>query len=84
MCGNLPAFGLGRVRFGRVRFGAEGSRVVNRSAIKAYLDQDWYRPCRDGRVWLNSSAISVWAELRKRGLSAADWAPLFLNYDALR
>lgn len=57
---------------------------LNRSAIKLYADTYWWRPCRDGKVWLSNQPIVESSELSKRGLSASDWQGVFLNYDAER
>ncbi len=57
---------------------------MNRDAIKAHADAYWYRPCRDGNVWLWSAPIVVSAEMQRRGLSSAEWTAVFLNYDEAR
>ena len=57
---------------------------MNRSAVKAHADAYWFRPCRDGKVWLKSRPLDVGGELRRRGLNGSEWSAVFLNYDADR
>ena len=58
--------------------------LMNRGAVKSHADAYWYRPCRDGKVWLDSRTLDVSNELKSRGLSSSDWTAVFLNYDAQR
>src|SRR5262245_1275210 len=52
-----------------------------RDRIKAYVDDHWMVPCKDGIVWVYYAGIDTRAEIAKhKKATKKDWAAAFLQY----
>ena len=54
--------------------------MVNRAKVLAYATDYWWRPCKDGIVWVQSVPIDVAQEAKDR--KKPDWVGVFLWYPA--
>src|ERR1700693_4641907 len=52
-----------------------------RDQIKAYVDERWMVPCKDGIVWVYYAAIDTNAQIAKqRQATKKEWVAAFLQY----
>ena len=57
--------------------------TISRSDVVTYANNYWYRPCKDGKVWLANQPISIANEIARRRLSPGDWVGALLTYAGL-
>ena len=54
--------------------------TISPSAVVTYANNYWYRPCKDGRVWLANEPVNIANEIASRRLSPSDWVGALLCY----